>query len=307
MLLCTSSSYAALQRIPEPPNINAVGYILIDMHSGHVIAKNNANERMEPASLTKMMTSYLIAKAIKEGKASITDKVKISKKAWKMKGSRMFIEAGKEIPLEKLLIGMIVQSGNDATIALVEHVAGDEESFVKMMNETAQKMGLGDTHFVNATGWPHEDHYSTPRDMTVLGMNLIRDFPNHYEYYSRKEFTYNKIFGLFSFLKKNKLDPELAKSMLEVLFDHPNMEFNSVLTSLNFRRQKKETLLAPVGFLIEKFREIKLSENDSKTRKWLMGQLRKQAIGNISLGKFSKLIDEEITKYNHNSVENYPD
>ena len=193
LLVYTNNSHAALQRIPEPPNINAVGYILIDMHSGHVIAKNNANERMEPASLTKMMTSYLVAKAIKEGKASLTDEVKISKKAWKMKGSRMFVEVGKKIPLEKLLIGMVVQSGNDATIALVEHIAGDEESFVKLMNETAQKMGLGDTHFVNATGWPHEDHYSTPRDMTVLGMNLIRDFPEHYEYYSRKEYTYNKI------------------------------------------------------------------------------------------------------------------
>lgn len=193
MLAYAGSSIAALQRIPEPPNINAVGYILIDMHSGHVIAKNNANERMEPASLTKMMTSYLVAKAIKQGKASLTDKVKISKKAWKMKGSRMFVEVGKEIPFEKLLIGMVVQSGNDATIALVEHIAGDEETFVKMMNETAQEMGLGDTHFVNATGWPHEDHYSTPRDMTVLGMSLIRDFPDHYKYYSRKEYTYNKI------------------------------------------------------------------------------------------------------------------
>ena len=193
LLVYASSSFAALQRIPEPPSINAVGYILIDMNSGHVIAKNNANERMEPASLTKMMTSYLVAKAIKQGKVNLTDKVKISKKAWKMKGSRMFVEVGKKIPLEQLLIGMIVQSGNDATIALVEHIAGDEESFVKMMNETAQDMGLGDTHFVNATGWPHEDHYSTPRDMTMLGMNLIRDFPDHYKYYSRKEYTYNKI------------------------------------------------------------------------------------------------------------------
>ncbi|WP_455219500.1 D-alanyl-D-alanine carboxypeptidase family protein [Kaarinaea lacus] len=193
LLAYASSGLAALQRIPEPPNINAVGYILIDMNSGHVIAKNNANERMEPASLTKMMTSYLVARAIKQGKASLTDEVEISKKAWKMKGSRMFVEVGKKIPLEQLLIGMIVQSGNDATIALVEHIAGDEESFVKMMNETAQEMGLGDTHFVNATGWPNEDHYSTPRDMTMLGINLIRDFPEHYQYYSRKEYTYNKI------------------------------------------------------------------------------------------------------------------
>ncbi|MEJ2179551.1 MAG: D-alanyl-D-alanine carboxypeptidase [Gammaproteobacteria bacterium] len=193
MLVFAGNSNAALQRIPEPPNINAVGYILIDMHSGQIIAKNNANERMEPASLTKMMTSYLVAKAIKNGKASLTDEVKISKKAWKMKGSRMFVEVGKKIPLEKLLIGSIVQSGNDATVALAEHIAGDEESFVAMMNETAQELGLTDTHFVNATGMPHEDHYSTPRDMTMLGMYLIRDYPEHYKYYSQKEYTYNKI------------------------------------------------------------------------------------------------------------------
>ena len=192
-LVLIDSANAEFQLIPDPPNINAVGYILIDVNSGEVIAKNNANERMEPASLTKMMTSYLIAQAIRDGKASLKDKVKVSKKAWRMPGSRMFIEVGKEILLEKLLIGMIVQSGNDATIALAEHIAGDEDEFVKMMNETAKKLDLLDTHFVNATGMPHEDHFSTPRDMTMLGMALIRDFPEHYKYYSRKEYTHNNI------------------------------------------------------------------------------------------------------------------
>lgn len=185
--------FAALQRIPEPPPINAVGYILIDANSGEIIAKNNANERMEPASLTKMMASYIIASAVKQGKANLTDKVKISEKAWRMKGSRMFIEVGKTIEFEKLLNGMIVQSGNDATIALAEYIAGDEESFVKLMNDAAKQLGMLDTHFVNATGLPHEDHYSTPRDMTMLGLALIRDFPDHYAYYSRKEYTYNGI------------------------------------------------------------------------------------------------------------------
>jgi D-alanyl-D-alanine carboxypeptidase (penicillin-binding protein 5/6) len=163
------------------------------MNSGQVIAKSNANERMEPASLTKMMTSYLIAKAIEDGKVNLTDEVTVSKKAWQMPGSRMFIEVGSKIPLEELLKGMIIQSGNDATIALVEHIAGDEDTFVKSMNETAQKLGLYDTHFMNATGLPHEEHYSTPRDMAMLGMALIRDYPSHYQYYSRKEYTYNKI------------------------------------------------------------------------------------------------------------------
>lgn len=191
--ISSTQTFASLQRIPDPPPINAVGYILIDANSGEVIAKSNANERMEPASLTKMMASYIVARAIRDGKVSMTDEVKVSEKAWRMKGSRMFIEVGKTITLEKLLNGMIVQSGNDATIALAEHVAGDEESFVKMMNETAKKLGLLDTHFVNATGLPNEDHYSTPRDMTMLGLALIRDFPEHYSYYSRKEYTFNSI------------------------------------------------------------------------------------------------------------------
>lgn len=189
-IFLSTAALAELQRIPEPPPINAVGYILIDANSGEIIAKNNANERMEPASLTKMMASYIIASAVKQGKANLTDEVKISEKAWRMKGSRMFIEVGKIIEFEKLLIGMIVQSGNDATIALAEHIAGDEESFVKLMNETAKQLGMLDTHFVNATGLPHEDHFSTPRDMTILGLALIRDFPEHYAYYSRKEYTY---------------------------------------------------------------------------------------------------------------------
>ena len=192
-LVFSTNVFAALQRIPEPPPINAVGYILIDANSGEIIAKNNANERMEPASLTKMMASYIVANAIKQGKASLTDNVKISKKAWQMKGSRMFIEVDKTIELEKLLIGMIVQSGNDATVALAEHIAGDEESFVKLMNEAAKQLGMYDTNFVNATGLPHEEHFSTPRDMTMLGLALIRDFPEHYKYYAMKEYTYNKI------------------------------------------------------------------------------------------------------------------
>ena len=185
--------FAALQRIPDPPAIKAVGYILIDANSGHVIAKNNANERMEPASLTKMMASYVVAKAIKEGKASLTDEVTVSKKAWKMKGSRMFIEVGNKISLEKLLIGMIVQSGNDATIALAEHIAGDEKSFVELMNKEAKELELYDTHFTNATGLPNEEHYSTPHDMTMLGLALLRNFPEHYKYYSIKEYKYNGI------------------------------------------------------------------------------------------------------------------
>jgi len=193
LFLASLNTHGALQRIPNPPNINATGYILLDVHSGHVIAKNNPNERMEPASLTKMMSSYIVADAIKKGDISTSDKVKISKKAWRMTGSRMFIEVGKEIPVAELLLGMIVQSGNDATVALAEHIAGSEDAFVITMNKTAKKLGLTDTHFVNATGLPHEDHYSTPRDMAMMGLALIRDHPSHYENYSIKEYTFNDI------------------------------------------------------------------------------------------------------------------
>ncbi|MGD8558796.1 MAG: D-alanyl-D-alanine carboxypeptidase family protein [Gammaproteobacteria bacterium] len=201
LILYAANASAVLQRIPDPPDIKAVGYILVDANSGHVIAKNKANERMEPASLTKMMVSYVASRALKEGKISLDDEVTVSEKAWKMKGSRMFIEVNSKVSVRELLNGIIVQSGNDATIALAEHIAGDEESFVELMNEQARRLKLYDTHFTNATGLPDEDHYSTPHDMTMLGIALIRDYPDHYQYYSRKEYAYNDI----KQLNRNKL------------------------------------------------------------------------------------------------------
>lgn len=184
---------AAPALVPKPPKIKAEGYILIDFDSDQVIVDKNADMRMEPASLTKMMVSYIISQQLKDGSISLKDKVPVSKKAWKMTGSRMFIEVGKKITVEQLLKGVIVQSGNDATIALAEFAAGSEGSFVSLMNQTAEVLGLRDTHFKNATGLPHPDHYSTPRDMAVLGKALIRDFPEHYEWYAIKEFKFNKI------------------------------------------------------------------------------------------------------------------
>lgn len=192
-VIAVDSASATLQRIPEPPPIKATGYIMLDVASGEVIAKNNANERMEPASLTKMMASYVIASELKKGNVKLDDKVKISKKAWKMEGSKMFIEINKNVLFSDLMMGMVVQSGNDATVAMAEHISGSEEEFVKLMNAAAQRLGLADTHFVNATGLPNEDHYSTPRDLTYLGLALIRDFPEHYKLYSKKQFTYNGI------------------------------------------------------------------------------------------------------------------
>jgi len=196
LLLCScflQTVFARSNMIPTSPKIKAEGYILVDYNSGYVLAEKNADTRMEPASLTKMMSSYVVAHAIENGGFELDEPVRISKKAWRMKGSRMFIEVGKKIKLEQLLKGMIVQSGNDATIALAEHIAKTEKAFVAMMNDHARTLGMRGTHFVNATGLPAKNHYSTPRDMAKLGNALIRDFPDHYEYYSIKSFRHNKI------------------------------------------------------------------------------------------------------------------
>ncbi|MGD8940963.1 MAG: D-alanyl-D-alanine carboxypeptidase family protein, partial [Gammaproteobacteria bacterium] len=181
------------QLVPDPPAIDADGYLLLDYHSGQVLAERNADQRMEPASLTKMMVSYIVAEELKLGSLTLKDEVTVSEKAWRMTGSRMFIEVGDKVSIDNLLKGMIVQSGNDATIALAEHIAGSEQSFVALMNQHAQRLGMNDTHFVNATGLPHPEHYSTPRDLATLGKALIRDFPEEYNLYSMKSFKYNKI------------------------------------------------------------------------------------------------------------------
>jgi D-alanyl-D-alanine carboxypeptidase (penicillin-binding protein 5/6) len=181
------------QLAPDPPAVDADGYFLLDYHSGQVLAERKADQRMEPASLTKMIVSYIVAEELKLGTIALEDEVKVSEKAWRMTGSRMFIEVGDKVSIDKLIKGMIVQSGNDATIALAEHIAGSEQSFVALMNQHAQRLGLNDTHFVNATGLPHPEHYSTPRDLALLGKALIRDHPEQYELYSMKSFKYNKI------------------------------------------------------------------------------------------------------------------
>ncbi len=179
--------------VPAAPDIDARGYILIDFHSGDVLAEKKADERMEPASLTKMMTAYILLDELARGKINLEDEVLISEKAWRMPGSRTFVEVGKRVPVEALLKGMIVQSGNDATVALAEYVAGGEDVFAAMMNQTAKKLGMSATHFVNSTGLPDPDHYSTPRDLATLARALIRDFPEHYAWYSIKKFKFNGI------------------------------------------------------------------------------------------------------------------
>ena len=178
---------------PTPPATKARAYILQDYDSGKVLVEANADEPLEPASLTKMMTVYVVLAELAGGKFQMEDRVPISKKAWKMGGSKMFIEVGKEVPVEDLLKGVIIQSGNDASVALAEFVAGDESAFADLMNQYARELGLTNTRFVNATGLPHPEHYSTARDLAKLAAALIRDFPVHYPLHAIRAYTWNNI------------------------------------------------------------------------------------------------------------------
>ena len=189
------SAYAEEPRfyIPEAPSIAAKAYILMDHNSGIILAANNENEKRSPASLTKLMTSYVVFKRLKEEFITLDDEVKISEKAWRTGGSKSFIEVGKMIKLKDLLQGMIIQSGNDASVALAEHVAGSEGTFVLFMNDYAQQIGMENTRFENASGLPHDDQYTTAKDIALLSSAMIREFPVYYEWYSQKEFTYNNI------------------------------------------------------------------------------------------------------------------
>jgi len=178
---------------PKSPKIGAKSYILQDFNSGKIVAELNSTSRIEPASLTKMMSNYVIENELKLGNIQLTDEVKISKKAWKMPGSRMFIEVNTKVSVEDLLKGIIIQSGNDATVAMAEYIAGTEDAFVSLMNEYAKQLGMLGTHFVNATGLPHEDHFTTAEDLAKLVRAIIKDFPEHYAWYSEKQFTFNGI------------------------------------------------------------------------------------------------------------------
>jgi serine-type D-Ala-D-Ala carboxypeptidase (penicillin-binding protein 5/6) len=183
--------------IPAPPPVPAKGYILIDNDSGRVLAEQRSDERMEPASITKLMTAYIVFDALEHKRLALGDNVHVSEHAWRTggavtDGSTSFLEVNSDVPVEALIQGMIVQSGNDATIALAEKLGGTEDGFVQIMNQYAQRLGLKGTHYTNSWGSPNPDHYSTPRDIATLSSALIRDFPEYYKWYSEREFTWNK-------------------------------------------------------------------------------------------------------------------
>ena len=179
--------------IPDPPSISSSNYILIDANTNRVLAEMNPDEEIEPASITKIMTGYVVSDQIQEGFITLDDEVLISENCWRKKGSRMFIEEGSRVVLLDLIKGMVIQSGNDATCAIAEHVAGSEDNFVDLMMRYAKKMALDNTSFVNPSGWPDTDHYSSAKDIAKLSTLLIKDFPEHYSLYKEKWFTYNNI------------------------------------------------------------------------------------------------------------------
>lgn len=184
---------AALPPVPAAPAIPARSYILVDFNSGDVLAEKDADVPMDPASITKLMTAYAVFSELRKGQMALDDFVTVSERAWRTGGSRTFIEVGTRVSVENLVRGMIIQSGNDASVALAEHTAGTEEAFAELMNEYAQRLGMSNSNFRNATGLPAENHHSSARDIAILASAIIREFPEFYQFYSEREFTYNSI------------------------------------------------------------------------------------------------------------------
>jgi serine-type D-Ala-D-Ala carboxypeptidase (penicillin-binding protein 5/6) len=193
LLWLASGAAAAAPPVPPPPPLPARGYVLLDAFSGRILVAKNDTESLEPASLTKLMTAYAVFAALKDGKLKLDQAVPISTHAWKAEGSRTFVDVGSRVRVDALLQGMIVQSGNDATIALAEAVGGSEDTFAALMNQYSQRLGLKGSHWTNSSGLPDPQHYTTARDIAILGAALVRDFPEYYKWYSQRAFTYNNI------------------------------------------------------------------------------------------------------------------
>ena len=190
----------ALNTIPQElkstvsaPQPQAVSWMLVEQSTGWVLTEHNADKRIAPASLSKIMTSYVVFEALRNGTIDLNDEVRISEKAWRTSGSRMFLNVDSNVTIENLIKGLVIQSGNDASVALAEYVAGDVDGFSEMMNQTARKLGMTNTHFTNPNGLPDPDHYTTARDLMILTMQMINEFPVYYQWYKEKEFTFNNI------------------------------------------------------------------------------------------------------------------
>ncbi|MDK2778757.1 MAG: D-alanyl-D-alanine carboxypeptidase [Pseudomonadota bacterium] len=188
-----SMAASAAVIVPKAPDLDASAYILLDAESGAVLVEHNADERLPPASLTKLMTSYIAVHELELGNVSENTMVPISEKAWRKGGSKMFVRVGTEVPLIDLLRGIIVQSGNDASVAVAEYFAGSEDAYAGWMNQFAERFGMSNSHFVNATGWPADNHYTTARDLATLSLRIIKDHPHYYSLYAEKYYEYNDI------------------------------------------------------------------------------------------------------------------
>jgi serine-type D-Ala-D-Ala carboxypeptidase (penicillin-binding protein 5/6) len=184
---------AAPMSIPTAPQVDARAYIVVDYRTDKILAAKDATERVEPASLTKLMTAYIVFQELAAGKLKLDEPVVVSEHAWRSEGSRTFIELGKPVSVRDLILGMIVQSGNDATIALAERIAGTEETFAQMMNANAKRLGMVGTHFENSSGLPSPQHYTTARDLSLLATAIIREYPQDYKWFSVREFEHNGI------------------------------------------------------------------------------------------------------------------
>jgi D-alanyl-D-alanine carboxypeptidase (penicillin-binding protein 5/6) len=271
---------AGVTAIPAPPGIKAYSYLLQDFDSGKILAAKDIDLRVPPASLTKMMTVHVVSAELLAGRISEDDEVLISEKAWKMPGSRMFIEVNKKVLLGDLLQGVIIQSGNDASVALAEYVSGSEEVFAELMNQYASDLGMTNSHYINSTGLPHEQHYTTAKDMAILAAALIRDAPEIYALHSVKEFTFNNI----TQQNRNKLlwrDPsvdgiktghtEAAGFCLVASAKRDNMRLISVVmgTDSDTARVKASQSLLGYGFrFFETQKVYAANENITSVKVW---------------------------------------
>lgn len=193
LLFNASMVYAVPLPVPAPPQVAARNYLMLDVDSQRILAEKKADEKIEPASITKLMTAYVAYHELEAGRLAMNDTAIISEKAWRMGGSRMYLEVGSKVTVKELLKGLIIQSGNDASVAIAEHIAGGEDAFVEMMNHYAKKLGMKDTNYTNSTGWPDKGHFTTARDIATLSIAIINEFPEHYKWYAEKSYTYNDI------------------------------------------------------------------------------------------------------------------
>jgi D-alanyl-D-alanine carboxypeptidase (penicillin-binding protein 5/6) len=278
----TAAPAAAPTVLPTPPQLNARSFILVDQDSGRVLAALDPDSRQEPASLTKLMTAYGVFKALKENRLKLTDMVMISEHAWRPKSdeSLMYVDLGKEVSVENLIQGMIVPSGNDATVALAEKVGGSEPGFVQMMNTYAKQLGMTNSHFMNAAGLPDPNHYTTARDTATLTSALIREFPEYYKWYAQKEFTWNGI----TQQNRNGLlwrDPTVdgvktghtksAGYCLVTSAKRNGMRLVSVVLGTDSMRAREEASAALLGYgfnFFETKRIYAAGESITKTRVW---------------------------------------